>query len=257
MFMAYELFEFIDENMLAFLYDESRRSTFTPFENPEDLREDEWGQRIRDKEYIICRNATETAVYTAVENGEKYRKVGYADYTKDKCGKKAYMKLWYLHVNEQYQGLGLGSMMIAAVKHECMLQKIDRLVLDAARRYKEKDETTELRHPELKGDGHFYNANFVLYKDHKFKIDYESENYIPGMEDDFRDWRPIPMVCYIDPKEAKMVRKAEKESKRAAEAVKVAAEAEDIEESEIVIDIPEAEEVVECKLAALEPETCQ
>lgn len=256
--MSYAFFEYMDRAEIDYFYAKDKMSTFTPFKKQKDIRADAWGDRIRDKQYIICRENTMISVYAPIERGLRYKKVGYADFEEDKNSKSRQMKLWYLDVNEQYQGLGLGSMMIAAVKHECMLQKIDRLVLDSARRYKEKDETTEIKYPELKDDGHFlYNANLVLYRSHGFEIDCGSENYTPGMEDDFRDGRPIPMVCHIDPKEAKMVRKAEEESKGAAEAEKAAAEAEELEDSAIVICIPEAEEVVECKLAALEPETCQ
>lgn len=197
--MATGLFDFVDRDALEFFYDKENITTFTPFENPKDLRADEYGQKLRDKEFLICKNETEIAAYAPYMDGIRYCKVGYVEFEKDKSSRKSQMKIWYLTVRNDYEGLGLGSMLIAGVKHECVMQRIDTLVLDAARRYKQKGPTTEERYPQLKGDGHlYYNANLALYQAHGFEIDKDSHEYTYGMEYNFNDSSPIPMVCEIN-----------------------------------------------------------
>ena len=197
--MAIGLFDYVDRDSINFFYDEDKISTYMPFDSESDLRDDGYGQRLRDKEFLICRNETEIAAYAPYMNGKRYCKVGYAEFERDKSSSKKQMKLWYISVREDYEGLGLGSMLIAGVKHECVMQKIDTLVLDAARRYKQKGPTTEDRYPQLKGDGHmYYNANLALYQSHGFEVDRNSAEYKENMEHNFMDSSPIPMVCKIN-----------------------------------------------------------
>ena len=197
--MATGLFDFVDRDSLEFFYDAENISTYIPFENPKDLRDDGYGQKLRDKEFLICRNETEIAAYAPYMQGKRYCKVGYVEFEKEKRQGKKQMKLWYLTVREDYEGLGLGSMLIAGVKHECVMQNVSTLVLDAARRYKPKDAITEIKYPQLQGDDHiYYNANLALYQSHGFEIDRSSSEYKENMEHNFMDSNPIPMVCKID-----------------------------------------------------------
>ena len=51
--MATGLFDFVDRDSLEFFYDAENISTYIPFENPKDLRDDGYGQKLRDKEFLI------------------------------------------------------------------------------------------------------------------------------------------------------------------------------------------------------------
>ena len=192
------VFNCLDEGSLHFFYE--RITTFTPFENPKDTRTDRSGERIRDKEYLICEAypSTEIAVYVPHSN-KTYEKIGYVQFEKEIIGKKKEaMKVWYLSVEQGYEGLGLGSMLMASVKNLCMEQGIDTLILDAARRYKQKTPAVEEKYPQLKDDGHsYYNANLALYQSLDFEIDKSCGYYKEGMEDNFMDSEPIPMVCHL------------------------------------------------------------
>ena len=191
------VFECLDRNSLEFFYE--RITPFTPFDDPKDTRVSRDGQRIRDKEYLICEEypSTEIAVYMPHPN-DIYEKIGYVQFEQEKHGRKTAMKVWYLSVNQNYEGLGLGTMLMASVKNLCMEQNIDTLILDAARRYKQKTPTTEEKYPQLKNDGHsYYNANLALYQSLGFEIDKESSSYKNGMENNFFDNEPIPMVYHV------------------------------------------------------------
>ena len=64
---------------------------------------------------------------------------------------------------------------------------------------KDKTPESDIRHPETKDDGHYvYNANLALYREMGFEIDRDDNSYVDGMEDDFTDTNPIPMVCRLD-----------------------------------------------------------
>ena len=193
------LFDCVDKGTLEFFYE--RITSFMPFDNPKDTRTTRDGRRLRDIEYLICeaQPSTEISVYIPHEGGRVYEKIGYVQYEKESTGRgKQAMKVWYLSVQQNYEGLGLGSMLMASVKNMCMEQNIDTLILDAARRYKPKTPTTEEKYPQLKDDGHsYYNANLALYQSLGFEIDKESSSYKEGMENNFLNSEPIPMVYHV------------------------------------------------------------
>ncbi len=194
------IFEYMGRDEIEYFYEDV--ATYTPFDNPKDTRTDRAGARLRDKEYLIGNTTDEIVIFAPIEEGRTYAKVGYVQFTKEKTSpkrKEAYMKLWYLSVVPDYEGLGLGSMLIAGVKHRCMVERIDTLVLDSARRFKEKKADTEEKYPQLKNDGHsYYDANRALYESHDFVIDRESPSYEPSMETNrFYFGGPIPMKCHI------------------------------------------------------------
>ncbi len=191
-----DLLNYIDQDTMACFYENI--TTFRPFEDEKDDRT-EYGVRLRDKTYYICGNdgGSEISVY-AETDGNVYKKIGYAQYEQEKHNNKKCMKLWYLTVDERYQRLGLATMLIAGVKHECQLARVDTLILDAARRYKLKDEAYYRAYPDQEeNDRSFYNANLLMYQAQGFEIDKESADYAEGMEDMYLT-SPIPMICKLD-----------------------------------------------------------
>lgn len=192
------LFTHVDRDTLNFMYEAENQSTYIPFEKESDTRVDVQGQRLRDKEYLIAFGEERISVYEPFKDGKMYREVGYIEFQMEKEHGKKQMKIWYLTVQEAYEGLGLGSILLAGAKHRCVMERVDTMVLDAARRYKPKDATTEQKYPFLKGDDHiYYNANLALYQSRGFEIDKESSSYEEGMEDNFSDSKPIPMTLKI------------------------------------------------------------
>lgn len=184
---------------LEFVYD--RISSFIPFEECSNNCRDKNGERYKDKEYLIClsTDGTEIKAYAPIAGSSQHREVGYVQFVPEKVGGRKNMKIWFLTVEADYNGLGIGSMLMAGVKHICMEKNISTLTLDAARRYKEKTASSVLRHPETKDDGHYmYNANLALYREMGFEIDKKSDTYTHNMEDNFLDNAPIPMVCRLD-----------------------------------------------------------
>ena len=192
------LFTHVDRETLDFMYEPENQSTYIPFEKKSDTRVDGQGKRLREKKYIIAFGEERISVYEPFENENLYREVGYIEFQMEKEHGKKQMKIWYLTVQEAYEGLGLGSVLIAGAKHRCVMERVDTMVLDAARRYKPKDSTTEQKYPFLKGDDHiYYNANLALYQSRGFEIDKESSSYEEGMENNLRDSKPIPMILKV------------------------------------------------------------
>lgn len=184
---------------LELVYD--RIATFIPFEESKNKGCDRHGERYIDKEYLICMSTygTENKVYVPIPGTNQHKEVGFVQFVPEKAGRRTQMKVWFLSVEEEYNGLGLGSMLMASVKQICMERGISTMVLDAARRYKDKTPESDIRHPETKDDGHYvYNANLTLYREMGFEIDREDSSYVDGMEDDFTNTNPIPMVCELD-----------------------------------------------------------
>lgn len=192
------MFTFVSKEDLEYLY--PRIATFIPFDDPKDTRTDSSGIRLRDKTYLICGGdfGAEKFLYTDV--GEDiYKQIGSIEYDREAHNGKPCMKIWYLHVMDDYQRLGLATMLIASVKNECQEKGITTLTLDAARRYKRKDDHYKRSYPNAEDDGKtFYNANLKFYESLGFKIDREHKSYRENMEENFMDNMPIPMVCELD-----------------------------------------------------------
>lgn len=192
------MFTHVSKEDLEFIY--PRIATFIPFDDPKDFRKDSSGERLRDKTYLICGRdfGEEKFLYTDIGDGI-YRQIGSIEYDREAHNGKPCMKIWYLHVMDEYQRLGLATMLIASVKNECQEKGITTLTLDAARRYKRKDDHYKRSYPNADDDGKtFYNANLKFYESLGFKIDREHKSYRENMEENFMDSTPIPMVCELD-----------------------------------------------------------